>query len=119
MKTWEERFFALNQTNEVELVGVPLEHVVRALYVLKWTKDDQFWAPDLHVTRFHRDQDEIFVIQETYFDPKLTGTEKHVDEIRQISSGFDPNVRLYAGAQGKTGDDLAEQPAHGDAEESV
>jgi hypothetical protein len=109
MKTWEERFFDLNRTNQIELVGVPLEHVARALYVLRWIKDDQFWAPDLHVTRFHRGQDEIFVIQETYFDPKLTGTEMHVEEIREIISGIDPSVRLYAGAQGKIGDDPAEQ----------
>jgi hypothetical protein len=97
MKYWESRFFELNRTNEVELVKVPLDHVSRALSVLGWSKDDELWAPDLHVSRFLREDAEIFVLQETYFDPKLTGDARHICEIREYISGIGPNEILYAG----------------------
>jgi len=109
MKTWGARFFALNRTNEVELIGVPLEHVARALRALGWSKDDEFWAPDLQVSRLVRHEDEIFIIQETYFDPKVTGTHWHVEELREFISGIDPNEILHAGAPARVGDNQAEQ----------
>jgi hypothetical protein len=116
MKTWEDRFFALNRTSEVELEGVPLEHVARALRALGWSKDDEFWAPDLQVSRFIRHDDEIFIVQETYFDPKLTGTNRQVEELREFISGIDPNEILYAGARAKVGDNQAEQAGSSDGD---
>jgi hypothetical protein len=103
MKKWEERFFALNRTNEVELVGISLEHVALALKALRWTKDDDFWSPDLRVSRFIRHDDEIFIIQETYFDPKLTGAEQRVQELRDFISGIDLNEIPSAGLKDEVG----------------
>jgi hypothetical protein len=103
MKKWEERFFALNRPNEVELVGISLEHVALALKALCWTKDDDFWSPDLQVSRFIRHDDEIFIIQETYFDPKLTGAEQQVQELRDFISGTDPNEISSAGLKDEVG----------------
>jgi hypothetical protein len=39
------------------------------------------------------------VIQETYFDPKLTGSEQDIEALRTFISGIDPNEVLYAAAR--------------------
>ncbi len=109
MKTWEERFFALNRTNEVELVGISFEHLFRALAALDWSLDDEFWAPDLQVSRFLRQEEEIFVIQETYFDPKLAGTDLQVEELSDFISKISPDEFLCAGARPSDGTNQAEQ----------
>ena len=99
MKTWEDRFFVLNKESEVEFKRVCFSHVFRGLGALGWKLNDEFWAPDLQVSRFLRDEDEIFVIQETYFDPKLTGSEQDIEALRTLISGIDPNEVFYAGAR--------------------
>jgi len=81
MKTWTERFFELNKINETELEGVQMEAVCRSLKELAWNLDDLFQTLDLSVSRWIRGDEEIFVIEETYFDPKLTGLAQHVDEV--------------------------------------
>jgi hypothetical protein len=97
MERWEDRFFAQNRKSEVEFAGVPFEHVYRALAALGWTKDDEFWAPDLHVSRFVRPNEEIFVIHEAYFDLKITGTDRQADNLREFISGIEPDEVLCAG----------------------
>lgn len=119
MKTWEERYFILNKTNEVELKGVSFSYIFRGLNTLGWERNDEFWAPDLQVSRFVRADNEIFVIQETYFDPKLTGDELHIQELEEAISKIDPVEVLYAGARPQAEQKQAEQPAHGDSEESI
>jgi hypothetical protein len=109
MKTWENRFFAFNKKSEVELKGACFSHVFRALNALEWNLDDEFWAPDLQVSRFLRHDEEIFVIQETYFDPKLTGSSEDIEEIKKFISGIDPNEVLYAGARPVESTEEAEQ----------
>ncbi len=98
MKTWEERFFELNREQETELVGVCFSHVFRGLKALGWNCDDEFWAPDLQVSRFTQLEEELFVIQETYFAPKLTGEDRRISELRAFISGIDPNEDSLAGA---------------------
>ena len=99
MKQWEERFFAQNKKSEVELEGVSFADVFRGLDVLGWNRDDEFWVPDLQVVRFLRDEDEIFIIQETYFDPKLTGSTSHIKELGKFLSKIDPDEKLNAGSK--------------------
>jgi hypothetical protein len=91
MEKWEDRFFALNRTNETELKGVPLSLVFRGLHRFGWKRDDEIFAPDLQVSRFIREEDEIFVIQETYFDPKLTGDASSILELSNAITEIDPN----------------------------
>jgi hypothetical protein len=119
MKTWEKRYFILNETNEVELKGVAFSHIFRGLNSLGWKRDDEFWAPDLQVSRFVRADEEIFVIEETYFDPKLTGDEQHIQELEEAISKIDPDEILYAGARPQPEQKQAEQVGDGDAEEAV
>ena len=111
MKTWEDRFFALNKESEVEFKGACFSHVFRGLDSLGWNLDDEFWAPDLQVSRFLRGEGEIFVIQETYSDPKLTGSEQDIEALRTFISGIDPNEVLYAGSKPVGPNEEAEQAA--------
>ena len=97
MKKWEDRFFALNKEIEVEVPERALDHVARAARQLGWTVDDQFWAPDLHVSRLVRGEDELFLIQETYFGPKLTGSPTDITQLRAEALKIDPNKELFAG----------------------
>lgn len=115
MKTWEDRFFALNKESEVELKGACFSHVFRGLGALGWKLDDEFWAPDLQVSRFLRGEGEIFVIQETYFDPKLTGGEQDIEALRTFISGIDANEELYAGARPNQPNEEAKQFSVGNA----
>ena len=113
MKTWEDRFFTLNKESEVEFKGACFSHVFRGLGALGWKLDDEFWAPDLQVSRYLRDEGEIFVIQETYFDPKLTGSEQDIEALRTFISGIDPNEVLLAGARPIEPNQEAEQVSGG------
>jgi hypothetical protein len=101
MKKWEDRFFALNKEIEVEIAERSIDHVARAARHLGWKVDDQFWAPDLHVSRLVRGESELFVIQETYFGPKLTGNEADISEVRKEAFKIDPNEELFAGSSRK------------------
>jgi hypothetical protein len=113
MKTWVDRFFALNKESEVEFTGVCFSHVFRGLDALGWKLDDEFWAPDMQVSRFLRGVSEIFVIQETYFDPKLTGGDHDIEALRAFISGIGPNEVLYAGARPIQPNEEAEQVSRG------
>lgn len=99
MKTWENRFFGRNKESEVEFKGVYLSYLFRGLDALGWNLDDEFLAPDLQVSRFLRGEDELFVMHETYFDPKLTGNDKDIEALREHITKIDPNEVLYAGAR--------------------
>lgn len=85
----------------------------RGLDALEWKLDDEFWAPDLQVSRFLRGEDEIFVIQETYFDPKLTGSTQDVEALGKFISEIGPNEMLYAGAKPVLSTEEAEQAGAG------
>ena len=97
MKKWEDRFFALNKEIEVEVTERALDHVARAAKQLGWAVDDQFWSPDLHVSRLVRGENELFLIQETYFGPKLTGSPTDIAQLRAEALKIDPNEELFAG----------------------
>jgi len=97
MKKWEDRFFALNKDVEVEITDREFDDVACAARQLRWTVDDQFWAPDLHVSRLIRGDSEMFLIQETYFGPKLTGNVNDILELREAVQKIDPNRELLAG----------------------
>ena len=84
MKDWERRFFALNATGEVELVGIPPEVVLDAVSSAGWASDDSLWSPNLQIRRFVRGEDELFLFDETYFDLKVTGSEDQVREIQYL-----------------------------------
>ena len=96
MKKWEKRFFDLDHKTEVELKGACFSDVFSGLEAFQWKLDDEFWARDLQVSRLLRDTDEIFVIQETFFDPQLIGAPGHIEELRKYLSGIDPNEVRYA-----------------------
>jgi len=83
MKEWVDRFFQRNKTIEVELTDMGIDQLVRRLRSLGWSHADDFWSPDLQVGRFTRDKDELFVLQETYFGPKVTGHSDHIAEIQK------------------------------------
>jgi len=91
MKAWIDRFFKLNRDAERELEGVTIEQVKSALDQLSWRHSDEFWSPDLQVDQFHRGEAELFVIQETYFSPKLTGAAEHISEVE--STCATPEIR--------------------------
>jgi hypothetical protein len=97
MKMWEDRFFALNKEIEVEVNERTLEQVPCATSQLGWTVDDQFWARDLHVSRLVRGDNELFLIQETYFGPKLTGSPADIAQLRAEALKINPNKDLFAG----------------------
>ncbi len=99
MDAWVTRFFELNRTNEVELVDVYLGDVIQAVNDSGWTRDDEIWGPDLHVIRFLRPSGEIFVIEETYFSPKLTGADCDIAQIRECLSNMGPKSDLVAGSR--------------------
>ena len=103
MKKWEDRFFALNKHIEVEVTERTLDDVARAAMLLGWVVDDQFWTPDLHVSRLVREGDELFLIQETYFGPKLTGRPADIEQLRVEVLKIDPNQELLAGRSPGTG----------------
>ena len=89
MKAWIDRFFELNRDVERELEGVGIERVKSALDQLNWRHTDEFWSPDIQVDQFHRGDDELFVIQETYFSPKLTGASELVMEVEKACATSD------------------------------
>lgn len=97
MKKWEDRFFALIRDVEVEITERDLDAVARAARHLGWKADDQFWAPDLHVLRLVRGEGELFLIQETYFGPKLTGNPQDIAELSDEVMKIDPNEDPLAG----------------------
>lgn len=100
MNNWKDRFFALNREIEVEITQRDLDHVVRAARQLGWKVDDQFWAPDLHVSRLLRGESELFLVQETYFGPKLTGNPEDISELSDEAIKIDPNEEHFAGGPG-------------------
>ncbi len=116
--TWEDRFFAFNKDSEVEFKGACFSNVFRGIGALGLKLEDEFWAPDLQVSRFLRGEGEIFVIQETYFDPKLTGSEQDIEALRTFISGIDPNEVLYAGARPIEPNEEAEQVSGGNGGQS-
>lgn len=81
MSPWQKRFFKLNKETEVELTGHLIHHVEAVLRELGWDKSDSFWAPDLEVSNFERSESELYLMTETYFDPKLTGDIAHIEEV--------------------------------------
>ncbi|HVV71339.1 MAG TPA: hypothetical protein VHI52_07550 [Verrucomicrobiae bacterium] len=101
MKKWEDRFFALNKEIEVEVTEWALDHLARAAKLLGWTVDDEFWAPDLHVSRLVRGENELFLIQESYFGPKLTGNPPEIAQLRAEALKIDPNQEFLAGRSPK------------------
>lgn len=102
MKKWEDRFFALNKETEVEIADRGLDDVSRAARLLGWVVNDQFWAPDLHVSRLVREEHELFIIQETYFGPKLTGSHADIEQVRVEALKIAPNRERLAGKSPKT-----------------
>ena len=97
MEKWAERFFAINKEIEVEIPDRSIDHMIQAAKELDWMFNDEFWAPDLQVSRFVRNESEIFIIQETYFGPKITGEKSDVQELSDRVSKIDPDKELYAG----------------------
>ena len=97
MKSWEERFFELNRNRETELKGHPFHNVLDVLRKLNWEQHDSFWGPDLEVSQYLRSGQELFLIQETYFDPKLTGAEEAVAEVQAELESYRPPEVFLAG----------------------
>lgn len=87
MKAWQDRFFRLNREHEVELVGSSPEKVIEVLENLGWVSEESAWSPDLEVTYFLKGKEEMFLILETYFDPKLTGQDGAVREVQELVAG--------------------------------
>ncbi|SHJ17981.1 hypothetical protein SAMN02745181_1382 [Rubritalea squalenifaciens DSM 18772] len=83
MKAWQDRFFRLNREHEVELVGSSPEKVIEVLENLGWGSETSAWYPDLEVTYFRKGEEEMFLVLETYFDPKLTGQDEEVREVQE------------------------------------
>ena len=81
MKSWLKRFFERNPNREVELTGYSPEWVLSVLSELGWNKGDSFWGSDLEILHFHKTEKEVFVLVETYFDPRISGAEEDVEEI--------------------------------------
>lgn len=94
---WESRFFSRNKEVEAELVGTAFHIAIRAIERLDWRLDDNFWAPDLQVSRYIKNEKELFLIQETYFGPKLTGEQTDIDAVKVAVTNIDPQEELYAG----------------------
>ncbi len=97
MEKWEDRFFAMNKEIEEEITERNLDDVIQSARKLRWTVDDQFWSPDLHVSRLIRGDSELFLIQETYYGPKLAGTMSDILELMEEVHNIDPNRELLAG----------------------
>ena len=97
MKSWEKRFFELNRNREVELKGHPFHHVLAVLRQLDWKHQDSLWAPDLEVSQFLKPGGELFLLNETYFDPKLTGTDEAVAQVQSELESYEPPTVFYAG----------------------
>lgn len=102
MKKWQDRFFVLNKEIEVEITERALDHVARAARQLGWIVDDEFWARDLHVSRLVRGENELFLIQETHFGPKLTGSPTDIAQLRAEALKIDPNEEFLAGRSATT-----------------
>jgi len=75
MEGWTDRFFrCLKAHGDHEFEGLPLEKLLEVLLELGWKPAESFWTPDLQVGRFVRaDEAELFLMLETYFDPKICG----------------------------------------------
>ena len=97
MSPWQKRFFKLNKETEVELKGHPIHHVEAVLRELGWVKLDSFWAPDLEVSRFGRSASELFLVIESYFDPKLTGDISQIEDVSRALDSYEPPTEFYAG----------------------
>ncbi|GAA5496923.1 hypothetical protein Rhal01_03111 [Rubritalea halochordaticola] len=87
MKAWQDRFFRLNREHEVELVGSSPEKVIEVLENLGWVSEASAWCPDLEVAYFRKGEEEVFLVLETYFDPKLTGQDEAVREVQEFVAG--------------------------------
>ena len=97
MSLWQKRFFKLNKETEVELKGHPIHHVEAVLRELGWGKLDSFWAPDLEVSNFARSESELYLVIETYFDPKLTGDVAHIEEVSRALESYETPTVFFAG----------------------
>lgn len=93
MKTWWQRFFTLNQKVEVELVGAQTPLVLKTLESLGWKLDNECWSPDLLIVTFVRQNSELFLLDETYFDPKLTGVLADINEVTSAMPGVGCKVK--------------------------
>jgi len=82
MEGWTERFFrCLKEQGDHEFEGMALEKLLAVLLQLGWKPAESFWTPDLQVDRFVRDEEELFLMLETYFDPKICGLPELVAEV--------------------------------------
>lgn len=97
MNSWIDRFFELNRSFEKELKEHPFHHVLSVLQKLGWKQLDAFWGPDLEVSQFQRNDEELFLIQELYFNAKLTGSEEQISEVEAALDSYNPPDLTLAG----------------------
>ena len=91
MSELAERYFNRSIKLEVELIGICVDTVTRGLINLNWSFIDQFWIPDIQVSLFTRDKEEFFLVEEIYFDPQVSGTPHHIEELKIELASYKQN----------------------------
>ena len=80
MKNWVKSFFS-NTKNEVELKRTTFEKLAKTLKDDGWQHKDEYWTPDLQINLFVKGSLELNLLQETYFDLKISGSKEVVQNI--------------------------------------
>ena len=80
MKIWVKQFFESTK-NETELNVESLDSLKSCLDGEGWIHKDVFWSPDLQVDLLEKDNDSLYIIQETYFNVQLSAQPSVVEAL--------------------------------------